>query len=105
MPTLATGLKELAGVPSVDIAPPFRAPEIFSWLSHATSIAQTTRATGDYWSVHPARVTADLVSRLSHPGFLCVEIHLPTQIGALRKRKNQGGDVYLRLRPSQCAIR
>ncbi len=91
------GQDSARGVASIEIVPPFVTPAVVTRLKNVISQARSVRGAIAYWCVEPNKVSADLVSRLSGSGFLCVDIHLPTQIDILHSMKVSGANVYLHL--------
>lgn len=55
------------------------------------------RAAIGFWTLPPAALGKMLATRLSNDGFLCVDVHQPTQIDHLHGLVSQGANVFLHL--------
>src|SRR2546425_13350489 len=91
------GISTTAGIDAIELVPPLRQPHVLDRLRR--SIEQTGRlcAAIAYWCIDPSTVSDHLVRCLSGDGFLCVDIHLPTDIDILYKMKLAGANIYLHL--------
>ena len=66
-------------------------------LAHRISNSERLRAAICYWTLAPDALSAYLADRLSGNGFLCVDLHLPTQLQPLRQLSCAGANVFLHL--------
>ena len=73
----------LSGISSVQLVPSFDDREVVSQLKLALQRAERLRAAVAYWLVGREELGPDLVKTLRGNGFLCVDIHLPTDIDRL----------------------
>ena len=87
----------LTGVTDIEFVPVFDDREVVGRLQPAIKGANRLRAAVAYWCVGISELGASLVDRLSGDGFLCVDIHLPTDIDRLCQMKLAGANVYLYL--------
>ena len=87
----------LTGVTDIEFVPAFDHREVVGRLQSAILGANRLRAAVAYWCVGTSELGASLVDRLSGDGFLCVDIHLPTDIDRLCQMKLAGANVYLYL--------
>jgi hypothetical protein len=82
---------------SIEFVPGIGGREVASGLKASLKTAASLRAAVAYWCVGPKQLGPDLVSRLSGNGFLCVDVHLPTDIDILAEMVSAGANVYLYL--------
>lgn len=87
-----------AGITSVELVPGTTNGEVASVLRKSLAVSKSLRAAVAYWCVGPDQFGPDLVSRLRGRGFLCVDIHLPTDIDLLAEMSSSGANVFLHLR-------
>ncbi|MDF1553868.1 MAG: phospholipase D-like domain-containing protein [Deferrisomatales bacterium] len=87
----------MAGIQSIELVPSFDAPSVLGRLRGSLAEARSLRAAVAYWTVPAAKLSDDLVPRLSGGGFLCVDLHLPTDIDELSRMKRAGANIYLHL--------
>ena len=85
----------LTGVTDIEFVPAFDHRQVVGRLQSAILGANRLRAAVAYWCVGISELGASIVDRLSGDGFLCVDIHLPTDIERLCQMKLAGANVYL----------
>ena len=82
------------GVLSVELPPPNSS--LRARLKTAVQEATSLRASVAYWTVPYSWVAKALPDvTAAPPGFVCVDLHLPTDIDRLNALKKAGGDVHL----------
>jgi hypothetical protein len=86
-----------AGITDISLIPTFEYREVVGRLRAALREAECLRAAVAYWCVGVNELGPDLVRSLSGGGFLCVDIHLPTDIDRLCTMAAAGANVYLYL--------
>jgi hypothetical protein len=88
---------ETAGIKHLELVPELDDREVLSRLE--ASIAQSAyfKAGVCYWTIAAKRFAVPLAQALSPPGYLCVDLHKPTDIDRLDQLKKAGADVYLHL--------
>lgn len=86
-----------SGVSDIEFVPAFDHREVVGRLQSAILGSNRLRAAVAYWCLGISELGAGLVERLSGDGFLCVDIHLPTDIDRLCQMKLAGANVYLYL--------
>ena len=86
------------GIEYVELIPDIDERAVLSRLE--SSIAQSAyfKAGVCYWTIAAKRFVVPLANALSPPGFLCVDLHKPTDIDRLDELKRAGADVYLHLK-------
>ena len=82
---------------SPELVPPVDHPQVLDRLRRNIEESSRIRAAIAYWCIPPSAVSDSLVSRLGGDGFLCVDIHLPTNIDILCDMVVAGANVYLHL--------
>jgi hypothetical protein len=87
----------MRGISNVELMPDGSEREIASRLRHSLASSRSLRAAVAYWCIGIDELGAELVARLSGDGFLCVDIHLPTDIDRLAEMVSAGANVYLHL--------
>ncbi len=87
----------LNGVTDIEFVPGFDYREIVGRLKPALQTSEKLRAAVAYWCVGNKELGPNLSERLSDNGFLCVDIHLPTDIDRLCQMKIAGANIYLYL--------
>lgn len=87
----------IEGIDSIELVPPLGQPRVLHRLRRSSEQADCIRAAIAYWCMEPSVVSNQFVTRLSGDGFLCVDIHLPTDIDILCDMKAAGANVYLHL--------
>jgi len=87
----------IAGITEVELVPPFDDRVVAHRLQASLQTSTTLRAAVAYWCVGPKELGPDLVPPLSGDGFLCADIHLPTDIDRLCQMVSGGANVYLYL--------
>jgi hypothetical protein len=87
----------MTGIHSIDLVPGSHKGEVASTLRTSLKTAAWLRAAIAYWCVGPKQLGPDLIKRLSGEGFLCVDVHLPTDIDVLAQMVAAGANVYLYL--------
>ena len=84
------------GVISIEVLPSWSPSELRSRLAQSVDSAAGLSAAVAYWTVGPNFVSPNLSARIApRNGFLCVDLHLPTDIDNLAELKRAGGNVYL----------
>jgi hypothetical protein len=83
---------------SIELIPGTVDREVVSRLSAALDQAISLQAAVAYWCVGPRQFGPNLVKRLSGEGFLCVDVHLPTDIDILAGMVSSGANVFLYLK-------
>jgi len=86
------------GIQSIALEPGSNGGEVFTSLSKSLHLAASLRAAVAYWCVGPKQFGQNLSKRLGGAGFLCVDVHLPTDIDILAKMVASGSNVYLYLK-------
>ena len=66
-------------------------------LRHRIEHSSRLRAAICYWTLAPEALSRHLATRLSGSGFLCVDLHLPTQLRPLRELSSSGANILLHL--------
>jgi hypothetical protein len=87
----------LNGITDIEFVPGFDYREVVGKLQPTLRASDKLRAAVAYWCVGIKEVGPALVERLSGDGFLCVDIHLPTDIDRLCQMKSAGANIYLYL--------
>lgn len=87
----------VSGVNDIEFVPAFDYREVVTKLQSALQNSKRLRAAVAYWCVGAKELGPKLVERLSGDGFLCVDIHLPTDIDRLCQMKTAGANIYLYL--------
>lgn len=87
----------IAGVTDIELVPVFEDRAVAARLQTLLGQCTSLRAAVAYWCVGSKELGPDLVPRLSGDGFLCVDIHLPTDIDRLSQMVSAGANVYLYL--------
>lgn len=87
----------LTGITDIQLVPSFQVREVVRRLKGALREATCLRAAVAYWCVGTKELRPDLVRCLRGDGFLCVDIHLPTDIDPLCQMASAGANVYLYL--------
>jgi hypothetical protein len=87
----------LTGITDITLVPTFDYREVVGLLRGALNQAECLRAAVAYWCVGTKELGPDLVRSLRGKGFLCVDIHLPTDIDRLCAMAASGANVYLYL--------
>ncbi len=87
----------VAGISEIELVPPFDDREVVRRLQSSLRQSTSMRAAVAYWCVDHKRVGADLIRCLSGEGYLCVDIHLPTDIDRLCEMVVAGAKVFLYL--------
>ena len=87
----------LTGITDIALVPTFDSREVVGRLRGALRQAESLRASVAYWCVGTKELGPDLVRSLRGNGFLCVDIHLPTDIDRLCSMAAAGANVYLYL--------
>lgn len=82
-------------VDSADVRPRLRAV-----LHEASSLYGTVA----YWTTPFSFVSRTLPTRLASPGFLCVDIHLPTDLDRLNELHAAGASIHLHLRDMRANV-
>ncbi len=88
---------EMKDIQSVELIPGRGDGEVVSSLRASLKTAASLRAAVAYWCVGPKQLGPDLVKRLGGDGFLCVDVHLPTDIDILATMVSAGANVCLHL--------
>jgi hypothetical protein len=83
---------------TIELVPGSQGGEVASSLRTSVERAASLRAAIAYWCVGPKQLGPELVPRLSGDGFLCVDVHLPTDIDILAKMVAAGANVWLYLK-------
>src|SRR5438552_4731124 len=84
------------GIIEVNLLPSWDRPSVRGALKSAFSRCQLLQAGIAYWTVKDSMFGACLPSALGHAsGFLCVDIHPPTDIDALAELVKKGSHVHL----------
>ena len=82
----------------IDIAflPPWDAPEIKKRLLRSLEKASAMRGAVAYWTVGADFLGPLLAARLANPnGYICVDIHLPTDLDELARLASRGAEVRI----------
>lgn len=87
----------VGGITTIEFVPAFDSRAVVGRLQSALQSSDKLRAAVAYWCVGTAELGPILVSRLSGDGFLCVDIHLPTDIDRLCQMRLAGANIYLYL--------
>jgi hypothetical protein len=83
------------GILDIKLIPEWDSPSIQGTLKAALSKAHLLQAGVAYWTVNDSMFGACLPKALGHDsGFLCVDLHLPTDIDALASLVKKGAHVY-----------
>jgi hypothetical protein len=85
------------GVNNIELVPEITGHEVASRLRRSLKESASLRAAVAYWCVGIAELGQDIVGRLRGDGFLCVDIHLPTDIDKLEEMVSGGANVFLYL--------
>src|SRR5271166_5992696 len=86
------------GLLSIDLLPPWQPSSVLARIQQSLKTSQNLKASVAYCTVAGSEVSDLLPSRLSAPnGFLCVDLHLPTDVDRLAKLVQDGAAVYLYL--------
>ena len=81
---------------SLELTPDWDNPDVRPRLVNCLKRANALRSAVAYWTVPPDFVHQFLADRLSEPrGFLCVDIHLPTDIDQLASLVRRGASVRI----------
>jgi hypothetical protein len=81
---------------SFELTPDWENPDVRPGLANCLKKAKLLRSAVAYWTVPPDFVHQFLADRLSEPdGFLCVDIHLPTDIDQLASLVRRGASVRI----------
>lgn len=84
------------GILDIKIVPSWDGPNVRPALVSAIADSQLLQASIAYWTINGVLFDAALIQRLSPPnGFLCVDIHMPTDIDALASLVQKGADVRI----------
>ena len=85
-------------ISSIDLIPGVDDREVVSRLGAALEHAVSLQAAVAYWCVGPTQFGPNLEKRLGGGGFLCVDVHLPTDIDVLASMVSAGANVFLYLK-------
>ncbi len=88
---------DMKDILTIELVPGSQGGEVASSLRTSLERAASLRAAIAYWCVGPKQLGPELVPRLSGDGFLCVDVHLPTDIDILAKMVAAGANVWLYL--------
>jgi hypothetical protein len=84
------------GIISLEMTPDWHSPDVRTRLATCLKKAKALRSAVAYWTVTPDFVHPLLADRLLEPhGFLCVDIHIPTDIDQLASLVRRGASVRL----------
>jgi hypothetical protein len=86
-----------SGISDITLVPAFDDREVVSRLLASLRQAESLRAAVAYWCVGQKELGPDLARSLGGNGFLCVDIHLPTDIDRLSALAASGANIYLYL--------
>ena len=88
-----TGLNDII---SLEMTPDWRAPDVRPRLANCIGKARALRSAVAYWTVPADFVHPLLAARLAAPdGFLCTDVHLPTDVDQLADLVRRGASVRL----------
>jgi len=87
----------MIGIQSIELVPSTKSGEVASSLRTSLRTSSSLRAAVAYWCVGPKQLGPQLVPRLSGDGFLCVDIHLPSDVDILAEMSSAGANVFLHL--------
>jgi hypothetical protein len=83
------------GILDIKLIPEWDTPSIHGTLKAALSRADLLQAGVAFWTVNDSKFGSCLPKALGHDsGFLCVDLHPPTDIDALASLVNKGAHVY-----------
>lgn len=86
----------LDGISSIEMVPAWSAPDVRPRIADCIARARVLRSSVAYWTVSPDFIDQRLADRLSDPdGFLCVDLHLPTDIDQLAALARRGASVRI----------
>jgi hypothetical protein len=84
------------GIINVRLVPSWNSPDVRRHLALALQAAQALRSAIAYCTVDADFLGPNLCSRLKQPhGYLCVDVHLPTDIDELAQLVRRGADVRI----------
>lgn len=84
------------GISDIRLIPEWDSPSIEEPLQHLLCTSDFLQAAVAYWTVTDRLFGASLPKALGHSnGFLCVDLHLPTDVDALNDLVRKGAHVYL----------
>lgn len=89
---------ESHGVFSVELTPQFSSPSIVTQLRRTFERASAARLAIAYWCTEAEIASKTLNVPLGDEGFLCTDVHLPTDIDILSRLHAGGANVLLHLR-------
>jgi len=90
-------MSTLRGMTSVRLVPDPHDPGVLSAIEARLAGAESLRAAVAFWRLDIPELSGNLIRVLSGRGFLCVDIHLPTDIDVLCDMKLAGANVYLHI--------
>lgn len=82
----------------VDLMPPVPHGEVVTSVRASIRDCRSMKAAVAFWCVSAQQVDSNLPKRFGGAGFLCVDIHLPTDIDCLAGLVRAGANVYLHLK-------
>jgi hypothetical protein len=81
---------------SIKLVPEWDSPSVQARLASSIARADLLQASIAYWTIDPALFGHSLTKKISPPnGFLCVDLHRPTDIGALAALVRDGAHVLI----------
>jgi hypothetical protein len=84
------------GIVDIRLVPQWSPSSVTTALMAALSRAEHLQAGIGYWTISDALLGADLARRLGGDhGFVCVDLHLPTDVDALAELKARGAEVRI----------
>ena len=84
------------GILDITLLPAWGSPRVDGELKTALSRSQVFRAAIAFWTVTDKVLGASFPRALGHKdGFLCVDLHSPTEVDALASLAKNGSHVYL----------
>jgi len=94
---LTIGLSMLqSGISSIEFLPPWQPPSVLTRIAATVASCQSLRASVAYWTISGQEVSSHLPAKLAAPsGYLCADLHSPTDIDRLADLVRAGADVHL----------
>jgi len=84
------------GILEITLLPAWDSPNVREALKSALSRSQLLQAGIAYWTVNDSMFGSCLPRALGHAsGYLCVDLHPPTDVDALASLVRQGSNIYL----------
>lgn len=85
-----------SGILDVKLIPTWDSPGILKLLRHSLSEAKLLQAAIAYWTVNDKMFGGRLANALAHrDGFLCVDLHQPTDVDSLASLATKKSHIYL----------